>query len=154
MKIDLQKIKDLREKTGVSIGECRVALEKAGGDEKKALDILKERGVEIAEKKSERPVGAGLVDTYIHTGGKVGAMLELACETDFVARTDDFKNLAHELAMQVASMDPQDISELEKQDYIRDSSQKVKDLVTNVIAKIGENIKIVRFVRFELGGNE
>ena len=95
-------------------------------------------------------MGAGIIETYIHAG-RVGAMIELACETDFVVRTDDFKNLAHELAMQVASMDPKDVEDLEGQEYIRDPSLKVKDLVTNAVAKIGENIKIVRFIRFELG---
>ncbi|MBI2405780.1 translation elongation factor Ts [Candidatus Microgenomates bacterium] len=150
MKIDIEKIKELRGKTGVSIGECRAALERANGDIDKALGLLKVRGVEIAEKKAARAVGAGIIETYIHAG-RVGTMIELACETDFVARTDDFKNLAHELAMQVASMDPKDVEELEGQEYIRDPSLKVKDLVTNAIAKIGENIKIVRFIRFELG---
>lgn len=151
MNIDISKIKELRDKTGVSVGECRVALEKSDGDLKKALEVLKERGVEIAQKKAERVVGAGLVETYVHQGGRVAAMMELACETDFVARTADFKNLAHELSMQVASMDPKNVEDLEKQEYIRDPSLKVKDLVTNAIAKIGENIKIVRFIRFELG---
>lgn len=150
MKIDINKIKDLRDKTGVSIGECRAALEKSGGDIERALKLLKERGVEIAEKKAARTVGSGLVETYVH-GGRVGAMVELACETDFVARTDDFKNLAHELAMQVASMDPKDTEELEQQEYIRDPSLKIKDLITSTVAKIGENVQIKRFMRFELG---
>lgn len=151
MKIDISKIKELRDKTGVSVGECRAALEKSGGDLENALKVLKERGVEIAQKKSERTLGAGLVETYVHQDGRVAAMVELACETDFVARTADFKNLAHELSMQIASMDPKDVEDLEKQGYIRDPSLKIKDLVTNAIAKIEENIKIVRFIRFELG---
>lgn len=151
MKVDITKIKELRDKTGISIADCRVALEKAGGDLEKALKFLKDRGAEIAQKKAARPTGNGLIETYMHAGGRVAAMVELACETDFVARTDEFRNLAHELAMQVASMDPKDVGELEKQEYIRDPSLKVKDLITNVVAKIGENIKIVRFVRFELG---
>lgn len=150
MKPDLNKIKELRGKTGVSIGECRQALEKANGNIDKALKLLAERGVEIAEKKAARAVGSGIIETYVHAG-RVGVMIELGCETDFVARTPDFKNLAHELAMQVASMDPEDVSELEKQEYIRDPKIKIKDLVTNAIAKIGENIKVVRFTRFELG---
>lgn len=153
MKVDLSKIKKLRDQTGVSVGDCRAALEKAGGDIDKAFKFLQERGAEVAEKKSARSLGAGLVETYVHAG-KVGAMVELACETDFVARTDDFKNLAHELAMQVASMDPKDVTELESQDYIRDPSRKVKNLVTDAVGKIGENIVIKRFVRFELGGVE
>lgn len=151
MKIDLKKIRQLRDATGVSIGDCREALEKASGDMDKALKLLQERGAEVAQKKADRALGAGLVETYVHNGA-VGAMVELACETDFVARTDEFRNLAHDLAMQVASMDPKDVTELESQDYIRDPALKVKDLVTSVIGKIGENIKIVRFTRFELGG--
>lgn len=150
MKIDLEKIKRLRDVTGVSVGDCRAALEKAGGDMDKALKLLKERGVEVAQKKANRALGAGLVETYVHNG-TVGAMVELACETDFVARTDEFKNLAHELAMQVASMDPKDVTELESQDYIRDPSLKIKDFITNVVGKVGENIKVIRFMRFELG---
>ena len=150
MKAYLSKIKELRDKTGISVGDCRAALEKADGDISRALKLLQERGAEVAEKKADRALGSGLVETYVHAG-KVGAMLELACETDFVARTDDFKNLAHELAMQVASMDPKDVKELESQDYIRDTSLKIKDLVTNAIGKIGENIVIKRFMRFELG---
>lgn len=153
MKVDLDKIKELRDKTGISIGECRAALEKTGGDAEKALKILAERGVEIAQKKANRAVGAGLVETYIHAG-RVGAMVEVACETDFVARTDDFKALAREIAMQVASMDPKEVSELEKQEYIRDTSKTIKDLVNSAVAKLGENIVVKRFVRFELGSYE
>lgn len=152
MVIDISKIKELRDKTGVSIGDCRAALEKADGDMVQAIQFLRERGAEVAEKKAARPVGAGLIETYIHQG-KVGSMLELACETDFVARTDEFKTLAHELAMQVASMDPKDVSELEKQEYIRDPKLSIKDLMQNTIGKIGENIVIKRFIRFELGGD-
>ncbi len=150
MKVDILKIKELRRKTGLSIGDCRAALEKANGDMKRALDLLKERGADIAEKKKERLVGAGLVESYIH-GGRVGAMVEILCETDFVARTDEFKTLARELAMQVASMNPSDVDELKKQDYIRDSSKKVGDLVKSTVGKVGENIVIKRFTRFELG---
>lgn len=150
MKVDLEKIKELREKTGLSIGECRAALEKMNGDINRALEVLKERGVEIAEKKAARATGSGLIETYIH-GGRVGAMVEIACETDFVARTDDFKNLVREIAMQVASMNPENVEELEKQAYIRDSSLTIGALVKSVIAKVGENIVIKRFMRFELG---
>ncbi|MBI2012827.1 hypothetical protein HYS90_02780 [Candidatus Curtissbacteria bacterium] len=106
----------------------------------------------MAAQKKDRAVGAGLVETYIHAGGRVGSMVELRCETDFVARTAEFKNLAHEVAMQIAAMNPVDVSELLKQEYIRDSSQKVDDLVKETIAKVRENIQIKRFIRFELGG--
>lgn len=152
MNISIDQIKKLREKTGAGIADSRKALEEAKGDFKKAQDLVKSWGVEMAAKKSDRAVGAGLVETYIHSGGKVGAMVEVNCETDFVAKTDEFKNLAHELAMQVAAMDPANVDELLKQEYIRDSSKKVDDLVKETLAKVGENIKVKRFIRFELGG--
>ena len=154
MKISIEDVKKLREKTGAGIADCRRALEEADGDFKKAEGFLKSRGVEIASKKKDRATGQGLVETYIHSGGKVGAMVEVNCETDFVAKTDEFKNLAHEVAMQIAAMDPKDVEELSKPEYLRDSSKTIDDLVKEVVAKIGENIKISRFVRFELGLND
>jgi len=151
MNIKIDDIKKLREKTGAGIADSRKALEEAKGDFKKAEELVKSWGIEKAAGKLDRVVGAGLVETYIHGGGKVGAMVEVACETDFVARTDEFKNLAHELVMQIAAMDPKDVKEFEAQDCIRDSSKKVSDLVKETIAKVGENIVIKRFIRFELG---
>jgi len=151
MKIAIEDIKKLREQTGAGIGDCQVALEEAGGNFKKALEILKSKGAEIVAKKSARTTGQGLVETYVHGQGRIAAMVEINCETDFVARTADFRNLAHELALQIASMDPVDVDELLKQEYIRDASKKIKDLLGEVIAKTGENIKIKRFIRFELG---
>ncbi|MBI2594158.1 translation elongation factor Ts [Candidatus Curtissbacteria bacterium] len=152
MRVSLGDIKKLREKTGAGIADCRRALAEAGGDFKKAKELVKSWGAAIAAQKKDRAVGAGLVETYIHAGGRVGSMVELRCETDFVARTAEFKNLAHEVAMQIAAMNPVDVSELLKQEYIRDSSQKVDDLVKETIAKVRENIQIKRFIRFELGG--
>lgn len=152
MKISVDDIKKLREKTGAGIADSRKALEDAKGDIKKAEGLVKSWGVENAAKKADRVVGAGLVETYIHSGGKVGSLVEVNCETDFVARTDEFKSLAHEVAMQVAAMDPSDVKELLKQEYIRDSSKKIDDLVKETIAKVGENIQVKRFMRFELGG--
>lgn len=151
MKISVEDIKKLREKTGAGIADSRKALEEAKGDFKKAEELLKSWGVEKASAKADRVVGEGVVDTYIHSGGRVGAMVEVNCETDFVARTDEFKSLVHELAMQVAAMDPKDVKDLEEQDYIRDAGKKVGDLVKDGIAKLGENIQIKRFIRFELG---
>jgi elongation factor Ts len=151
MNIKIEDIKKLREKTGAGVADSRKALEEAKGDFKKAEELVKSWGIEKAAGKSDRVVGAGLVETYIHGGGKVGVMVEVGCETDFVARTDEFKNLAHELAMQIAAMDPKDVREFEAQDYIRDSSKKVGDLVKETIAKVGENIVVKRFIRFELG---
>ena len=150
-KIDISDIKKLREKTGGGIADCRKALVEAKGDFKKAEELLKAWGIDKAASKAERAVGAGLVENYVHGEGKVGAIVEINCETDFVAKTDDFKNLAHEVAMQVAAMDPKDVEELLKQDYIRDASRKIEDLVKEAIAKLGENIVVKRFMRFELG---
>lgn len=151
MNVKVEDIKKLREKTGAGIADSRRALEEAKGDMKKAEDLVKSWGIEKAAEKSDREVKAGLVDTYIHGGGKIGAMVEVNCETDFVAKTDEFKNLAREVAMQVSAMNPKDVDELLKQDYIRDSGKTIEQLVKETIAKVGENIQVKRFVRFELG---
>jgi len=151
MKITTEQIKSLRGQVGAGILECRKALETAGGDEKKALEILKKKGMEIAEKKRERETKQGVIETYSHNGGKVVSVVELLCETDFVARNEEFKTLAHELAMQVAAMNPPSIKDLLKQEYIRDASKKIDDLVKETVGRIRENIKIGRIARFELG---
>lgn len=151
MNISVDQIKKLREKTGAGIADSRKALEEAKGNLAKAEELVKSWGLDKAATKADRAVGAGLVETYIHGGGKVGAMVEVACETDFVARTDEFKNLCHELAMQAAAMDPKDVEEFLKQEYIRDGSKTIEQLVKETIAKVGENIKVRRFMRFELG---
>lgn len=148
--ISVEAVKQLREETGAPVMEVRKSLQEAQGDIEKAKNILKEQGALKAQKRADRETREGAIETYIHSNGKVGSMVELNCETDFVARTDDFKNLAHEVAMQVAAMNPTDIEELLEQDYIRDTSVKVKDLVSAVISKTGENIKISRFSRFSL----
>ena len=150
MTVDVNLIKTLREKTGAGIADCREVLEESKGDIKKAEELLKARGFEKAAKKGDRATNAGLIDSYVHNG-RVGSMVELMCETDFVARTDEFKELAHEISMQVASMNPKDVKVLEKQEYIRDPSKTIGDLVKEAIAKLGENITIGRFQRFELG---
>jgi elongation factor Ts len=150
MAISVDLIKQLREETGAGIADCRVALEEAGGDLKKAKEVLKQKGLEKAGSKSDREVKAGLVETYSH-GGRVGVLVELLCETDFVAKTDDFKNLAHEITLQVASMKPESVGELLEQEYIRDSSQTIDSLIKSVVAKLGENIQVGRFERVALG---
>ena len=142
--------------------ECRNALAEAGGDINKAFDALQARGFLKAAKKAERATGQGLVEAYVHTGGRVGAIIELNCETDFVARTEEFKRLAHDVAMQVlylAETDRPADCEAEAnsaclmlQPFIKDPSKSIKDLITEVIARTGENIRLKRFVRFELGG--
>jgi elongation factor Ts len=148
--IDLKAIKKLRDATSASIADVRRALDVAAGDEKKALDWLKKRAAEIAAKKADRETGEGLIEAYIHGGGKVGVLVEILCETDFVAKTDEFKHLSKEVAMQIAAMNPSDVDSLLKQEYIRDSSQTIEHFVKSVIGKLGENITIKRFARFEL----
>lgn len=169
MNITTDMIKELREQSGAGIMECRSALIDCEGNVEKALEVLKEKGLLKAQKKSGRATGQGLVDAYIHTAGRIGAMIELNCETDFVARTDEFRELAHCLAMQVAALNPsyvskEDIPEgsdadpaevcLLEQQYIKDPSVIVKDIIVETIAKVGENIKVSRFVRYELGGQD
>lgn len=147
--VDIKLLKQLREETQASIADCRKALEETG-DYKKALEWLKKRGIEKAEKKSDRQTSQGLVEAYIHQNGKVGALIEILCETDFVARTEEFKKLSHEIAMQVAAMNPKDVESLLKQEYIRDSSVTIEQLIKSVIGKLGENIVIKSFSRIEI----
>ena len=150
MNISAQQIKELREKTQAGFSDCKMALEEAKGDMKKAEEVLRKKGFEKAAKKSDRETGQGLVEAYVHQTGKVGVLVSLLCETDFVARTDEFKHLAHEVAMQVAAMNPKTVDELLKQEYIRDGSRTINDLVTEAVAKLGENIKLKEFVRSEI----
>lgn len=149
--IPITQIKKLREKTGAGIMDCRRALEEVKGVEKKAEELLAKWGIERSEKKAGRETKAGIVDSYIHAGGKVGVLVELLCETDFVARTDDFKNLSHELCLQIASMSPKDVKTLLAQEYIRDPGITLENLVKQVIGKLGENITVARFIRYQLG---
>lgn len=149
-KIDVQLIKKLRDATSASVGDIREAVVEADGDEKKALALLQKKSAKIAEKKGERATGEGIVYAYIHANNKVGVLLQLSCETDFVAKTQDFQDLAKELSMQIAAMNPSDVEELLAQDYIRDTSKKVSALVKDVVGKLGENIQIARFERFEV----
>lgn len=133
-----------------SIADCKDALMRCKGNMEKAKIWLKKKGLDKAGTKITREVKAGLVETYSH-GGKVGVLVEVLCETDFVAKTEDFKNLTHEIALQIASMNPSSTKELLKQEYIRDNSQTVEDLIKSVIGKLGENIQIGRFERIALG---
>lgn len=194
--ISAQLVKELRDKTGAGMMDCKKALQEAGGDLAKAEELLRKMGLAAAQKKQGREAGEGLVDAYIHHGGRVGVLIEVNCETDFVARTDDFQQFVHDLALQVAATNPRyvrrdqvpaDLLEreralyreqaqaegkpehvvdrivegklekyfeqvcLEDMPFIRDDSVKIKDLVQSMIAKLGENIQIRRFVRFELG---
>lgn len=148
--IDLKTLKKLRDETSASIADCRQALDEGKGDYKKALEWLKKRGIEKAAKKSGRSTGEGLVESYIHQGGKIGVLVVINCETDFVAKTDEFKQLAHEIAMQISAMNPANVDELLKQANIRDSSITIDQLVKSAIGKLGENITIGDFKRFEI----
>lgn len=195
-KVSAQLVKELREKTGAGIKDCQEALEQNALQVDKAADWLRQKGISRAEKKADRATAEGAVGSYIHLGGKVGVLIEVNCETDFVAKTDDFKGLINELALQVAAMKPDYVSreevpqetlaaELEgykksameegkpekiaekiaqgkvdkyfanicllEMAYIRDDTKKVEDLIKETIAKVGENIRVKRFVRFALG---
>jgi len=166
MKTSIEAVKELRTRTNAGIAECNKALLEASGDLEKAVEILRQRGLAIAEKKKEAAVAEGIIEAYIHHNKRVGALVELNCETDFVARTIEFRKLAHELAMQVAATSPQFISiedmppqaEVEpqivcllSQPFIKDPTRTVQDIIAETIAKVGENIRVRRFARFELG---
>jgi elongation factor Ts len=166
MAVSAETVKKLRDLTGAGMLDCKKALEETGGDLEKAKEILRQRGIAIAEKKAAQETRQGLVEAYIHADGRLGALVELNCQTDFVARTDGFRALAHDLAMQVAATDPQHIAPEELpagsdgepeelcllvQPFIRDPSRTIQDLINDTIAKTGENIRVRRFARFHLG---
>ena len=167
MDVTVEMVKDLRQRTGAGIMGCKRALEQADGDPERAEKLLSEQGLADADKRAGRKTGEGLVEAYIHMGGRLGALVEVNCETDFVARTAELKELAHDLAMQVAAMpstsyiDRSEVNDEESrpieevclldQSYIKDPSRTVNDVIRDVIAKVGENIKVSRFARFALG---
>ncbi|WP_457621246.1 translation elongation factor Ts [Persephonella sp.] len=193
---DAKLVKTLREMTGAGILECKKALEETGGNLEEAVELLRKRGIAKAAKKAGRETKEGIIHSYIHAGGRVGVLLELNCETDFVARNEVFKELANEIALQIAAMKPQYVSredipreviekegeiareaaiaegkpehiaekiaegKLEKffkevclleQPYIKDDKKTIEDLIKEYIAKLGENIKVSRFCRYEIG---
>ena len=150
MNISLDLLKKLRADTSAGVLDCRKALEDAGGDLAKAKKLIFERGLEKAAKKVGRETAQGVIESYVHAG-RVGVLVEVRCETDFVARTDDFKKLSHEIALQVASMNPKNVKELLASEYIRDASMTIEALVKQTVAKLGENITIATFTRLELG---
>lgn len=151
MQVHLDDLKRLRAETAAGVSDCRRALEEAAGDYDKAKKLISAWGLEKAQNKEGKETLCGIIESYIHATGKIGVLVELRCETDFVAKTDEFRTLAHEIALQVASMNPKDVSELVKSVYIRDASITVGDLVKQTIAKVGENITVAKFVRFALG---
>ena len=148
--MSIDQVKELREQTGISISECKKALEEAGGDITKAKAVLRQWGKEVATKKQVREVLAGLVSSYVHGTGKIGSLVAVRCETDFVARSDDFKNLCHELALQAASLEAESVDDLLNQQYIKDPARTVKDIIGEYVAKLGENIVVEKFIRFSL----
>ena len=169
----LDKIKRLREATSLAIGECKKALEEAGGDFDKALTVLKNKGVEILEKKKQRQASQGLIEAYIHFGGNFGALVEVNCETDFVAHTDVFKKFVKDLAMHIAAAHPSFVKKddiprdnlasigdldgyalehcLLSQPFVKDTSLTIQQYLEQVISKVGENVIVKRFTRFEIG---
>ena len=166
MAVDVQLVRALRDQTGAGIMDCKEALEKSDGDMEKATQALREKGVASAGKRVGKDTTEGVIETYLHTGGRVGAMVELGCETDFVARTEEFQKLAHDIAMQVAAMGPVyiDKGEIEdgdtrppaqislmQQPFIKNGSLSVGEMVTELAGKVGENIRVVRFTRLAVG---
>ncbi len=166
MAVDVQLVRTLRDQTGAGIMDCKEALEKADGDLGKAVLALREKGIAGVAKRVGRATNEGVIESYLHTGGRVGAMVELGCETDFVARTEEFQKLAHDIAMQVAAMGPiyVDQDEIEdgdtrppalislmQQPFIKNNSSSVGEMVKELAAKVGENIRVVRFNRLEVG---
>lgn len=166
MEATVELIRTLRERTGAGIMQCKEALEANKGDIEKAAEVLRVQGVSQVAKRASRDTNQGLIEAYVHTGGRVGAIVELGCETDFVARTPEFKDLAHDLAMQVVAMDPIYVDKTEIQDedsrpiaqvallqqpFIKDNSSSVEEVVQELAAKLGENVRVLRFSRLALG---
>ena len=148
--IKANQVKEFRERTGASMMECKRALEKSKGDEVRALSILQKKGKDIALKKSKRETKQGVVESYIHSNGKVGVLLELNCETDFVARNKEFKELAHDLTLHIAAMSSEDEKGLLEEPFIKNEEITIGQLIEEKITKLGENIKIGKFTRYEL----
>lgn len=146
----VEEIKSLREETGLSVMQCQKALDEAGGDKAKAIAILRDKGQEIAGKKSGRNLGSGIVTSYIHAGNNVGVLLELLCETDFVAKNEEFKTTARDIAMHVAAMKPVDTEELLTQPFIKEPESTISDIINNSVQKFGERIEVGQFTRFSI----
>ncbi|MBI2100091.1 MAG: translation elongation factor Ts [Candidatus Vogelbacteria bacterium] len=149
--ITVEQIKALREKTGISIAQCKKALATAGGDFDQALAALYEQGAAVAAGKADRAVGAGAISSYVHNNAAVGALVEINCETDFVARAEGFRALADDLAMHIAAFEPPTVEQLLTQPFVKDSSLTVADIIKQNIQKFGENISIARFARLAVG---
>lgn len=153
MAITAKEIQEIRNETGLGIMDIKNAMEEAGGDRAKAMEILKARAGDKMEKRAGRATGQGKVGVYSHGDGKSAVMVEVNCETDFVAKADDFQNFVKELTLQIISMKPTSVEELLKQDFVKDSKKTIEDLLKELIAKTGENIVIKRFTIFGVGGD-
>lgn len=151
MSINAADIKKLREETGAGVLDCQRALAETEGNYQQAMALVKERGLAKADKKSDRETKEGAIFSYVHSGGRVAALVELVCETDFVARNAEFQVLGKNIAMQVAAMNPESVDDLLEQEYIRDGGATISYLVKELSGKIGEKIAVSRFVRYELG---
>ena len=146
----IELVKKIRTETGLGIMEIKSAVEEASGDEAKAKQILKEKGFKKAESKAERETHQGRVATYTHSTGKIGVMVELLCETDFVAKHEDFVELTKDICLQIAAMNPENVDELLKQEFIKDTSATIEEKIKGLVVKFGENMKLTRFARFEI----
>lgn len=146
----IDKIKILREVTLAGVMQCKKALDEANGDVDAAKDILIEHGLKD-NKRKERDTNQGIISCYSHPNLRIGVLVELNCETDFVARNEEFQKLAHEICLQIAAMAPDSVDDMLRQEYVRDGSQTMQNLIDNVIRKTGENIKVHRFIRYGLG---
>ena len=161
MATNTELIKQLRDLTSAGVMDCKRALEESDGDVSKAEKLLKDQGIASAAKKASRETDQGVIETYVHSGGRIAAIVEVNCETDFVARTDEFSSLAHDIAMQIAAMDPATVGgdepeanpeeSLLLQPFIKDPSKSIQDLINETVGKLGENIRVRRFQRFSLG---
>ena len=166
MEVTVELVRTLREQTGAGVMECKVALVDSDGNLEKAAEALRNKGLAQVAKRSGRDTTEGIIEAYVHTGGRVGAIVELGCETDFVARTDAFRDLAHDIAMQVAAMAPAYVDEKEmeegdarpvaqvsllQQPFSKSSGSSVGDVVQELAAKVGENVRVLRFTRLALG---
>jgi elongation factor Ts len=147
----IKDVQKLRQETGARVLDAKKALEEAKGDFKEAKEIVAKRGLAIAEKKADRAVSQGYVASYNHATGKIGVLVEVLCETDFVAKNEEFQTMVRDLAMQVAAMNPENVEELLEQDFIKDPSQTVEKVVKSLSGKIGEKMVVSRIVRFEVG---
>ncbi len=146
-----QDIKNLREETGAGMMDCKRALDESNGDYDKAKQLVFERGLAKAEKKSDRETGVGYIASYVHGNNSVGAMVEILCETDFVARNEEFQTMAKEVAMQVTAMNPENVEELLSQETLKDPSITIEQRIKSLSGKIGEKFVLNRFVRYEVG---